>query len=198
MGQRDPRVDDYIARAQPFAQPILSHLRDAVHAACPAVEETIKWRSPHFLHHGMLCSMAAFKQHCVFGFWKGRLVVDHEGEHDAMGSFGRLEKVSDLPSKKTLAGYVRKAMALNESGAKVVRPLKHPKPPIEVPAELVAAFKRNAKARAAFERFSPSHRREYVEWITEAKRPETRAKRVASTLEWLNQGKTRNWKYAAC
>ena len=198
MGQRDPRIDDYIAKAQPFARPILAHLREVVHGACPEVEETLKWRSPHFLYRGMLCSMAAFKQHAAFGFWRGRLVVDHDGELDAMGSFGRLEKIADLPSKKALAGYVKKAMALNEAGVKVERPLKHKKPPIEVPPELAAAFKRNVKARAAFDRFSPSHRREYVEWIDEAKRPETRAKRVASTLEWLGEGKTRNWKYEAC
>ncbi|MGH8173048.1 MAG: YdeI/OmpD-associated family protein, partial [Rhodanobacteraceae bacterium] len=141
---------------------------------------------------------AAFKQHCAFGFWKGKLVVDLSDE--AMGQFGCIAKVSDLPSKRALTAYVRKAMALNDAGVKSPTRTKSAKakPPTKVPDDLAALLKKNKKARATFEAFSPSHRREYVEWITEAKREETRAKRLATAIEWLAEGKSRNWKYANC
>ena len=193
----DPRIDAYIAKAQPFARPILAHLRALVHQACPAVEETIKWSSPFFLYRGMFCHMAAFKQHCAFGFWKWKQVVGEDGAEGAMGEFGRIEKRSDLPSKKVLLGYLRKAMALNDAAVPAAtRGRSVPaKPPAEVPDDLAAALKKNAKARRTFEAFSPSQRREYVEWIVEAKRAGTRATRLATTLEWLADGKPRHWKY---
>lgn len=197
MGTKDPGVDAYIANAAPFAQPILERIRSIVHEACPTVEEGLKWRSPHFGYKGMMCGMAAFKQHAVFGFWKDKLVIG-ESNKDAMGSFGCLTRVSDLPPKKVLVGYIKKAMALNDAPVKVKRPLKHPKPPLEVPPDLAAALKKNAKARQTFEGFSPTNRRDYVEWLTQAKRDETRARRLASTVEWLAEGKTRNWKYENC
>jgi uncharacterized protein YdeI (YjbR/CyaY-like superfamily) len=156
---------------------------------------------PAFSHHGILCNMAAFKQHASFGFWKHALIVK-QGDakrEEAMGSFGRITKLADLPSKKELTGYIREAMRLNEEGVKVPKKPK-PKTPaaVAVPADLTAALTRDAKAKAAFAAFSPSHRREYTEWITEAKRPETRAKRLATTIEWLREGKHRNWKYENC
>lgn len=197
MAKRDRRMDSYIAKAAPFAQPILQHLRDLVHAACPDVEEAMKWSSPHFLYKGMLCGMAAFKAHCVFGFWKGSLVVQGaDKEREAMGQFGRITKLADLPSDRMIKSLVKRAMKLNEEGVATPRPLKHPKPPVVAPADLVAALKRNKKAQATYDAFSASHRRDYVEWITEAKRPETRKRRLASTIEWLAQGKAHNWKYA--
>src|SRR6185369_4149318 len=129
MGKRDPRVDAYIEKSADFAKPILAHLRDVVHAACPQVEETMKWSFPHFMHHGMLCGMAAFKQHCTFGFWKGELIVSgNPSAEAAMGQFGRLTKLSDLPSKKVLTGYVKQAMKLNEEGVKAPRQEKRAKP----------------------------------------------------------------------
>ena len=199
MGTRDPRIDAYIAKSADFAQPILEHIRDVVHAACPTVEETMKWSFPHFMYNGMLCSMASFKQHCSFGFWKGALIFGSERDREAMGQFGRITKLSDLPSKKELMAYVKKAMALNDEGAKVPKVRKPDLPrrvvPAEPPSDLAAALKKNAKARATFEGFPPSHRREYIEWITEAKRDETRQKRLAQTIEWLAEGKQRNWKY---
>lgn len=198
MGQRDPRVDAYIARSADFARPILEQLREVVHAACPDVEETVKWGMPYFLHHGMLCGMASFKAHCTFSFWKGSLVVDGGGERrdDAMGQFGRLTAVSDLPSRRVLAGYVKAAMRLNEDGVPApARGSRRPKPEAAVPDDMMAALRKNRKAQATFEGFSPSHRREYVEWITEAKRDETRRRRLAQAIEWLAAGKPRNWKY---
>lgn len=197
MASTDPRIDAYIAKAQPFAQPILARLRSLVHEACPAVEETIKWSSPFFLYRGMFCHMAAFKQHCAFGFWKWKQVVGEDGAEGAMGEFGRIEKLSDLPPKRVLIGYLRRAMALNEAAVPAATRGKNAKakPPAEVPDDLAAALKKNAKARKTFEAFSPSHRREYVEWIGEAKREETRAKRLATTVEWLADGKPRHWKY---
>lgn len=200
MGTRDPRVDAYIAQAAEFARPILTWLRDVVHQYCPEVEESIKWGFPHFLHHGMLCSMAAFKQHCSFGFWKGTQFVADARNHEAMGQFGRITSLRDAPGEELLAGYIRQAMQFNESGAKPARRTKDavPKPPAEVPDDLAAALMKNRKAAAVFDGFSNTNRREYIEWITEAKRAQTRAKRLAQTLEWLAEGKPRNWKYQDC
>ncbi|HWU52682.1 MAG TPA: YdeI/OmpD-associated family protein [Tahibacter sp.] len=196
MGTRDPRVDAYIANAAEFAQPILRHLRDVVHRHCPDVEEAIKWSMPYFLHHGMLCGMAAFKQHCSFGFWKGSQFVTDAQDTDGMGQFGRLTALKDVPGEKLLGGYIRQAMAFNESGAGPPRkPKAAPRAPAEVPEDLAAALKKNRKAAATFEAFSPTNRRDYVEWISEAKRAETRAKRLAQAIEWLSEGKPRNWKY---
>jgi len=200
MGTRDARVDAYIAAAAPFAQPILEHLRELVHATCPLVEESIKWGAPFFLYRGgMFCHMAAFKQHCAFGFWKWKQVVGADAADDAMGQFGRIEKLSDLPPKKTIAACLRKAMALNDAGVPAAtRTKRAPRPEAAIPADFAAALapKKHAKARATFEAFSPSQRREYIEWIGEAKREATRATRIATTLEWLAEGKPRNWKYA--
>ena len=196
MGHRDPRVDAYIESAAPFAQPILTHLREVVHSACPQVEETLKWRSPSFEYKGMLCGMAAFKQHCVFGFWKHELVTGKADRADeAMGSFGRITSVKDLPARKLLTGYVKKAMQLNDEGIKAPRNKTVPKSPLKVPEDLAAALKKNARARAIFDGFSPSHKREYEEWIVEAKREETRKRRLATALEWMSEGKTQAWRY---
>ena len=196
MGRRDPRVDAYIARSADFAKPILEHIRTVVHDACPDVEETTKWSVPHFDYKGMMCGMAAFKQHCTFGFWKGSLVLGGDKKDvDGMGQFGRLQKVSDLPSKKVLKGYIRKAMQLNDEGVKPRRAARPKKPDLPVPDYMRAALRRNRKAQSAFDAFSPSHRREYIEWITEAKSEETRERRLETALEWLSEGKSRNWKY---
>lgn len=197
-GARDARIDAYIKRAAPFARPILTHLREVVHSACPEVEETIKWGMPMFTHHGILCFMAAFKQHAGFGFWKGLKVVDDREEQagTAMGQFGRLTEVGQLPSRRILEAYVRKAMRLNEAAGKgAPKPRTQPKSAPRTPTALSAALARNAKARTTWQEFSPGHRRAYVEWIAEAKRPETRARRIATSIEWLAAGKPHNWKY---
>lgn len=197
-GKRGPRIDAYIERSAEFAKPILTHLREVVHSACPDVEETMKWSSPTFMYHGMLCGMSAFKQHCAFGFWKGALIVDTGDEAlQAMGQFGRITSVRDLPSKRVLAGLVKKACRLNEEGAKVPRPLERQgRVALAPPPDLATALRRNAKARTAFEKFSPGHKREYIEWITEAKREETRKRRLAQAIEWMSEGKSRHWKHA--
>jgi uncharacterized protein YdeI (YjbR/CyaY-like superfamily) len=195
MATTDPRVDAYIAKAAPFARPILEKLRELVHLGVPEVVETMKWSSPAFEHHGPLAQMAAFKAHCTFGFWKGSLVTKSAKEGDAMGQFGRIESLADLPPDRVVVEYARKAAALNESGVKLDRPKKHPKPEIPVPDDLATALKRSAEARATFDALSPSHRREYLEWIVEAKREETRVRRIATAIEWLAEGKSRNWKY---
>jgi uncharacterized protein YdeI (YjbR/CyaY-like superfamily) len=196
MGTKDPRVDAYISNAAPFAQPILAKIRETVHASCPDVEEAMKWSFPHFLYNGMLCSMASFKQHAAFGFWKGSLVTGGPRSADAMGHFGRLTKTSDLPSKKVLAGYIKKAALLNEQGVKEPRAKRKAAPKaLTIPADLAAAFKKSKQAQAGFDALSPSHKREYLEWITEAKGAETRARRLAQAIEWMAEGKSRNWKY---
>jgi uncharacterized protein YdeI (YjbR/CyaY-like superfamily) len=195
MGTRDPRVDAYIAKQADFARPILEHIREVVHAACPEVEEDIKWGSPFFMYHGPLAHMPAFKEHCRFGFWKGRLVASGDSNQEEMtGPFGRLKSVKDLPSKKEMTAYIKRAMKLNEEGI-TTRKAKKARPERPVPPELTAALARNRKARANFEAFSPSHRRDYNEWIGEAKREETRTARVKQAVEWIAEGKSRHWKY---
>jgi hypothetical protein len=198
MATTDPRVDAYIAGSAPFAQPILSLIRKAVHAGCPEVEETIKWSFPHFVYKGMLCSMAAFKAHCAFGFWKGSLLKARVGTNqsdEAMGQFGRITSIDDLPSAKQLTALVREAAALNERGVKVVRKKPAPKAPPRIPADFRKLLRGRKKALAAFAAFSPSHQREYIEWFSEARTDATRGRRMATALEWLSEGKGRNWKY---
>lgn len=198
MGKKDPRIDAYIADSAAFAKPILKELRSIVHEACPEVEETMKWSFPHFMYEGILCSMASFKEHCAFGFWRGKEIVPDGAERNAegMGHLGRITSLDDLPPRATIAGWVKKAAELNASGSKrPAKPRAKTVAPVEVPPSLAAALGKNRKAQAAFDAFSPSHRREYVEWITEAKREETREKRIAQALEWLAEGKPRNWKY---
>lgn len=203
MKKTDARIDAYIAKSAEFARPVLRHLRELVHSACPEAEETMKWSSPSFVYAGkILCGFAAFKEHFTFGFWhqgmNAVLAADGAKADDAMGSFGRLTRLADLPSDKSMIRYIKKAAQMNESEAPArPRPAKRTGP-VEVPADLAAALKKNKAAATAFEKFSPSHRREYVEWITEAKREETRQKRLATTLEWLAAGKSRNWKYENC
>jgi uncharacterized protein YdeI (YjbR/CyaY-like superfamily) len=188
-------VDAYIARSAPFAQPILEYIRSVVHEACPDVEETVKWSMPHFMYHGILGGMSAFKAHCAFGFWKRGLVVP-EQEKAAMGQFGRIESVKDLPPRRKFVGYVKKAMKLNEEGVAAPRATRAiTKKPLPLPPELARALGRSRKARATFDGFPPSQRREYIEWITEARREETRARRVAQAVEWMAEGKVRHWKY---
>jgi uncharacterized protein YdeI (YjbR/CyaY-like superfamily) len=198
MATKDPRIDAYIAKSADFAKPILKHLRKVVHAGCPDVVETMKWSMPHFDYKGVMCGMAAFKEHCAFGFWKESLVFDRDKatEKTAMGSFGCIKTLADLPSEKTLIGYVKKAAALNEAGIKApgrTQPKK--KEVLAVPKDFSAALKKNAKARKTFEDFPPSKRREYLEWVTGAKREETRHERLATSIKWMAEGKPRHWKY---
>jgi uncharacterized protein YdeI (YjbR/CyaY-like superfamily) len=195
VGKKDPRVDAYIEKSAEFARPILEHLRKIVHAAVPDVEETMKWSVPHFDYQGeMMCSMAAFKAHCAFGFWKGSLVLGDKAQRDAAGHLGRIESMDDLPSDKTLAAYIKRAAKLNEEGVKATR-VTRPKSEVTVPNDFMAALRRNKKALVTFEAFSPSHKREYVAWITEAKADATRQRRMATAIEWIAEGKARNWKY---
>lgn len=196
MPARDPRIDAYIDHAQPFAQPILTRVRDLVHEACPDVEETIKWGMPTFLHAGgLLCGMAAFKQHASFGFWKHGLVMGEDGERNGMGSFGRLVSIEDLPPKRTLMALIRKAVRLNEHGVRTAAAPRRARPPLAAPADLQQALRAVPAAARTFEAFSPSHRREYVEWVLEAKRAQTRQRRIAQAVAWMTEGKPRNWKY---
>ncbi len=196
---KDQRIDDYIARQQAFAQPILSHLREAIHAACAEAEEAIKWSMPAFLYKGkQLAGMAAFKEHATFGFWRGsELVETRPGQPSAMGQFGRLTSIADLPPSAELEALIRQAMALTDAGTKPVR-TKSVKAALETPADLVEALAAEPAAAATFEAFPPSCRRDYVDWVVGAKRPETRAKRIAQAVAWMAEGKKRHWKYEQC
>lgn len=192
---RDPRIDAYIAGRAPFAQPILAHLRELVHRACPDVVETVKWGHPCFEHHGMLCNMAAFKAHAAFGFWKHELLVEDDAKAgEAMGSFGRLERIEDLPSDRELMRLVKLAAKLNEGGVKVERK-RAARAPFSEPEELARALRGDKRAKAVWDGFPPSCRREYIDWIVEAKRDETRAKRLEETLSNLAEGKRLRWRY---
>jgi hypothetical protein len=199
MPRTDPRIDAYIKKAPEFAKPILTHLRQLVHLGCPEVEETWKWSFPHFMHKGILCSMAAFKQHCSFGFWKGKLILGKNSKEDGMGQFGRITSLADLPSDKVLLAYIKEAVRLNETGTKLPRPARRTvKTELAVPPYFQVALQKKKQALKHFESFSYSHKKEYVEWLTEAKTEETRNRRMATALVWLAAGKSRNWKYANC
>jgi uncharacterized protein YdeI (YjbR/CyaY-like superfamily) len=154
---------------------------------------------PHFDYKGIMCGMAAHKQHCSFGFWRGSELALESGRSasEGMGHFGRITSLSDLPDEETLIGYVRKAVALKDSGAKQptrAEPKKE-RAELEVPEYFAAALRKNRKAQQTFENFSYSRRKEYLEWVTGAKREETREQRLATAMEWMAEGKPRNWKY---
>lgn len=194
----DPRIDAYIDRQAEFAKPILRHLRETVHAACPDVEETLKWSMPSFLYRGkILASMAAFKAHATFGYWNDSMLQQEEKNRSAMGQFGRLTSLNDLPPRETLIELTRKSMKLVEDGVKPPRTTAK-KEPFSVPQDMRAAIDAVPAAKATFDNFPPSCQREYVEWITEAKRDETRSKRLAQAVEWMAEGKRRHWKYENC
>ena len=203
MKNKDPRIDAYIKNAAPFAQPILHHIRSLLHTACPNVGETMKWSFPHFDYMGStLCSMAAFKEHCAFGFWKAALMKDpglleNARSEKAMGHFGRILSITDLPSDKQMIAYIKEAMVLNEKGRKIERKKTEPLPVPDIPAELAKALTENKTAGANFEKLSAGHRKEYINWIDEAKTDPTRDKRISQTIEWVMEGKSRNWQYAA-
>jgi len=196
---RSEEVDAYIEAAAPFAQPILKKLRDAFHKAEPAIEEAIKWGVPHFVHNGIVGGMAAFKAHVGFGFWKSEEMSDPAGLFERRTQAGisgiRFESTKDLPAQGVLVRYIKEAVALNKTGGKQAPKRASKKPPPKAPAFILKALKQNAAALKVFEAFPPSHKREYIEWITEAKREETRDKRLAQAIEWMAEGKSRNWKY---
>jgi uncharacterized protein YdeI (YjbR/CyaY-like superfamily) len=202
----NPKVDSYIAKSQPFAQPILTHIRELAHKACPEVEEQIKWSMPFFTLRGVILGhMAAFKQHCAIGLWGPEMnaILNEAGLHseNGMGSLGKITGLKDLPADKKMLGYYRQASELILSGQRtksLERTAKSTKPAPEVPTELAAALKKNKAAAKVFAGFSPSCKREYVDWIVEAKRAETKEKRVAQAIEWIAEGKQRNWKYLNC
>lgn len=195
----DPRVDAYIARSSEFARPILTHLRGLVHRACPDAEETIKWGMPYFVRDGILCGMAAFKRHASFILWRGAALVGKKAEQDGMGHFGRITCLEDLPADQEIVTVLREASTEREKGGRS-RGSKgsrsKPKRRLSIPEFLAAALEQHPRAKAEFETFTYSHKREYIEWLKEAKREETRQKRLATALSWIAEGKPQNWKYA--
>ena len=202
MPKTDPRIDAYIKKSADFAKPVLNHLRSLVHKACPGVEETMKWSFPHFEYKGaILCSMASFKQHCAFGFWKASIMKDPEKVlqlmgKTAMGQLDRIESLKDLPADKILIAYIKEAAKLNEDEIKLPQKKKSDdKKELIVPDVLTSALQKNKKARTTFEAFSYSNKKDYVEWITEAKTDATRESRLETAIEWISEGKIRNWKY---
>ncbi|MEO7635844.1 MAG: YdeI/OmpD-associated family protein [Sphingomicrobium sp.] len=196
---RDARIDAYIANAQPFARPILEHVRARVHVVLPNAQETLKWSMPTYTVDGkILLVTAAFKAHAALNFWRGQELAGGQANADAMGQFGKIAALADLPSDAELDRLIGEAAALAKS-ALVARQVKHaPKPVPQMHPDFAAALDRSPKAKAAFDAFAPSHRREYLEWIAEAKRDATRATRIATTIDWLSEGKSRNWKYQNC
>ena len=200
MATKDKRIDAYIAKSADFAKPIMNHLRKLIHQACPEVVETLKWSMPSFEYKGLMCGFAAFKQHCTFGFWKASLMkdpilMDNARSEEAMGHLGRITSLKDLPSGKKITGWVKEAMKLNDDGKKVAKVKPSVKKELVIPDYFTVPVKKNKKAWAIFEAFSPSAKKDYVEWITEAKTDETRDKRLQQAIEWMAEGKRRNWKY---
>jgi uncharacterized protein YdeI (YjbR/CyaY-like superfamily) len=198
MATRDPRIDAYIAKAPVWAQPILRELRERVHAVCPAVTETLKWRTPSFEHDGLLGGMAAFKSYCSFGFWKETLLRADQATAAVLDACGRMTSAEDLPSKSGFARALRRAAALNAAGVKVPRAKSAPKPPIATHPDFARALAASKRAAAQFTAFPPSAQREYLEWIADAKKDDTRQRRVEQAVAWIAAGKRRNWKYEAC
>lgn len=207
MGKKDARIDAYISKAADFAKPILTHLREMIHSVCPDVEETWKWSFPHFMYKGeVLCSMAAFKQHAVFGFWKASLMDDVDNvltitDRESMGHMGRLTSVKDLPKDAVLKKYIKAAMKLNDAGVKKPGPKKvteKEKLALETPDYFARALKKSKVAERVFNEFSYSNKKEYIEWLEEAKTDATREKRLAQAIEWIAEGKSRHWKYKNC
>ncbi len=201
MPAPDPRIDAYIAKSADFARPLLIELRARLHAACPEAEETMKWSAPSFVYRGkILAIMASFKQHVAFNLWQGaQLVEQSSATKEGMGQFGRIASAKDLPGKREMARYIKQAMALIDAGQGAGGTRSSaPKPPIEPPRDLLDALASNPAAQATFDGFPPGKRRDYVEWITGAKREDTRARRVAQAVAWLAEGKARNWKYENC
>ncbi|MBI5214891.1 MAG: YdeI/OmpD-associated family protein [Ignavibacteriae bacterium] len=201
MATKDKRVDAYIANSADFAKPILTHLRNLVHQACPDVEETMKWSFPHFDYKGMMCSMASFKQHCAFSFWKASLMKDrtlmeNAKSEKAMGHLGKITSLADLPKDKLLLNYIKEAARLNDDGVKLPqKPKSSLKKDLKIPDYFLHALKKDKKAIQTFNEFSYSHKKEYVEWITEAKTEETKLKRLETAVQWMAEGKPKNWKY---
>ena len=200
MPTTDPRIDAYIKKAAPFAQPILKHFRKLVHATCPDVQETIKWGFAFFDYKGPFCSMASFKEHCAIGFWKAEHMKEAKkmeaNQGSSMGHLGRITSLRDLPEDRVIIDYLREAMLLNEQGVKRAprKKIADPKS-VKIPDYFLKALKLNETATAHFEAFSPGQKREYILWITEAKTEETRNKRMETAVEWISEGKIRNWKY---
>lgn len=198
MPTLDPRIDTYLAGVPDFARPILTRLREDVHAACPDVVETIKWSRPHFTLDGkLLAGMSAFKAHCAFGFWEREGA--EKGQAGAMGDFGRITSLADLPSRPELRKKIKAAAALLQAGApRAQKPDRAPRPVLEMPDDFAAALAKVKAAQQHYDAFTPSKQRDYLEWVWEAKREETRAKRIAQAVEWIAEGKSRNWKYENC
>ena len=198
-----PAVDVYIAKSAPFAQPILRYLRELLHEGAPGVVEAIKWSRPFFVYKGIILgNVSAFKGHCTFGLWGAEVAevlrADGVASGDAMGTFGRITSIEDLPPRKKLLGYVERAAKMIDEGTRTKSLMRQPKvakPAVEVPAAFSAALKKDKIATKHFDAMNPSCRREYIEWIAGAKREETRDKRIATAMEWIAEGKSRNWKY---
>ena len=196
---REPRIDAYIAKAAPFAQPILAHVRERVHAVVPGVEEAMKWSAPGFTLDGkILLIMAAFKAHAALNFWRGQEIGDGAAKAGAMGQFGRLSSIDDLPPVAELDALIREAAKLARS-APAPRKTKHEtKPAPELHPDFAAALAKAPAAKAVLDGFPPSAQRDYLEWISEAKQDATRRKRIADAIQWLGEGKRRHWKYENC
>lgn len=202
MGQYNEKVDAYIAKSPDYAKPILVHIRALVHRAAPELVEIIKWGFPFFDYKGPVCQMAAFKNHAAFGFWKEKLLQDPNGylkcdggEQSTAGSFGPIKSISDLPSEDVIIGFIHQAIAINEKGIKIEKKAAEPKAEIAIPAEFESALNNSLAAKDQYEKFSPSSKREYLAWFADAKTDATRTKRIEQALEWIVEGKTRNWKY---
>lgn len=201
MTTTDPRIDAYIAKSAAFAQPVLTYLRQLIRETCPDVQETIKWGMPSFEYKGMMAGLASFKGHCAFYLWKGNIIPDPHGflstvGGTGMGNFGKITSLGDLPTREIIVYYLQEAMRLNEEGIQVPKDkTKAAKKASETPQELLEALKQSPAAQLTYDNFPPGQKREYDEWIADAKTDATRQKRLKDAIQWMSEGKIRNWKY---
>jgi uncharacterized protein YdeI (YjbR/CyaY-like superfamily) len=163
------------------------------------VEETLKWSMPAYTLGGKIVLItASFKAHMALNFWRGQELRGEFAKAEAMGQFGKIASMEDLPPDAELDRLIREAAELAAT-APAPRKVKHePKPPAELHPEFAAALDANPKAKAVLDAFPPSAQRDYLDWIAEAKQDVTRAKRIATAIEWLSAGKRRHWKYENC
>jgi uncharacterized protein YdeI (YjbR/CyaY-like superfamily) len=199
MALRDPRLDAAIHKAQPYAQQIFVRVRDLMHVASPDIEEDIRWGTPTFMYKGsILAGFAAFKAYCALAFWKHKLLAPRlpAADANALEQCGRMTSIADLPDDRTVTRLIKAAVKLQDDG---IKEAPRPKPPkdrtIAVPPYLKTALSKNKKAQTAFKDFSYSHKKEYVEWLADAKTKDTRSRRLATAVGWIAEGKPRNWKY---
>ena len=165
----------------------------------PEAEETIKWSMPAYTVGGKIVLItAAFKAHMALNFWRGQELESSHASVGTMGQFGRIKDIDELPADPELDQLIREAADLSKNAPAPRKSKSAPKPPSDLHPDFAAALAKAPQAKAVLDGFPPSAQRDYLEWIADAKQDGTRQKRIATAIEWLSEGKRRNWKYESC